>query len=292
MQVPGTGDVVFQDQYGTSSDPLLWTKTMRTAALFRAKGFDQPGGPTVELLYGDSKLWKYAPEGADPTTQPAQWTQVPNNMGEPKFGQAGFDNQWNSYIWSMAVQNNRLYVGTFDYATLAAGDVYVAAKGNVDAVEAYAATVLGYPNVRMGADLWAIPAGGAQPFAVSKEGIGNPLNHGVRNMVATSAGLFCGTASSSNLLTDPYNPPTQPLQAGGWELVKITVTPAAKVKSASTKAAASAVRATGAAIVSAVRSAPTGLDLAALTEIALQTTARKPAAAARDAFFAAQAVMP
>jgi hypothetical protein len=41
-------------------------------------------------------------------------------MGAPLYGQAGFDNKYNVYIWSMAVQDGVLYVGTYDSTTTAA----------------------------------------------------------------------------------------------------------------------------------------------------------------------------
>jgi hypothetical protein len=72
----------------------------------------------------------------------------------------------------------------------------------------------------MGADLWAFSGTDGPAVAISKEGLGNPLNHGVRNLQATPVGLFIGTANASNLLTDPASP----LHAGGWELLRLGVT--------------------------------------------------------------------
>jgi hypothetical protein len=230
MQVPGTGTAAFNDAYPdyTGSSTIVALNTYRPAPLFRGKDFDQPavapeGQPhrTVELLYGDSQLQTFTPnsDGTDGT-----WAKVDNKTGTPTFGQAGFDYIGNTYIWSMAVDTTKkqLYVGTFDYGTLLLGDDYVLRKGDLDAVATDALPAYGVA-ARMGADLYAIPAGDQQPFALSKEGLGNPLNHGVRNMQVTPQGLFIGTANSSNLLTAAYKPPTQPLHAGGWELIQMTV---------------------------------------------------------------------
>ena len=234
MQVPGTGNAVFSEAYPdcTELSTVVALNTLRAGAIFRGKDFDQPatapdGQPhrTVELLYGDSQLTTFTPNVTDTgTVTDGTWAKVPNKTGEPTFGQAGFDYVGNTYIWSMAVDTTKkqLYVGTFDYGTLLLGDAYVALKGNLDAIAQVANTTYGVP-ARMGADLFAFPAGGQQPFAVSKEGLGNPLNHGVRNMQVTPQGLFIGTASSSNLLTTPYKAATQPLHAGGWELIQMTV---------------------------------------------------------------------
>jgi hypothetical protein len=77
----------------------------------------------------------------------------------------------------------------------------------------------------LGADVWTFfPDENGQPVepvALTTSGAGNPLNFGIRTMVATSQGVFLGTSNASNLLTEPYNPPDNTLKAGGWELIRI-----------------------------------------------------------------------
>jgi len=219
MQVPYTGGVVLEEAYpgyiGSTSS------AERAIAIFRCADFGSTS-PNVELLYGDKQLYRFTPP-PDPTTQYGVWTLTDNNTGAPLFGAAGFDNESNYYTWSMAVYDNRLYVGTFDANTILAGDYYVNLHGDVAALENLSW------GTWMGGDLWCFfpdaPDGEpVQPFPVSLTGAGNPLNHGIRNMKATATGLYLGTANSSNLLTDAYNAEHDPLlKAGGWELVRLDI---------------------------------------------------------------------
>jgi len=241
MQVPGTGAVVFMEDYPTydpGSEGVLTGRTERPAILMRGKDFDNPGGSAVQLLYGDSYLWKYTPGGS------VRWALTASPAGAAVFGTSGLGDRGNYYVWSMAAQDDRLYVGTFDVNTVGIGNVYVDLGGDVNAIERYY-RALGYPNVWMGADLLAmLPDQSGQPVAplvVTRTGMGNPLNHGVRNLQATSHGLFLGSANCSNLLTIP---PDQPLKAGGWELIQyrrssVTITPAAGLETSETGGTAS-----------------------------------------------------
>jgi len=214
MQVPGTSIPMFQETYPDA--PNLAGKTERPTAVFRAKNLDNPAARQIDLLYGDASLWKYNPSSNS-------WAKAANLMGRSGlYGTGGLNNAANHYTWSMAVHNGVLYLGTFDYNSILAREVYVTAGGNVNRVETLMAAA-GQPGVRMGADLWAFPPGGLSPFPVTREGAGNPLNHGIRNMEATSFGLFLGTSNCSNLLTRPYNPPSNPLKAGGWELIRVDI---------------------------------------------------------------------
>jgi len=223
MQVPYTGTVAFSEAYPEVDASDVWDKTNRPLALFRVDSFAEPAADNVELLYGDNRLWTFTHTGGSG----GYWTKVANSTGSPLFGQAGFDNDYNTYTWSMAAYDNRLYVGTFDYTTVMLGDAYVSFNGNLDAIEQYLASTYLLFDVRMGADLWCfLPDDNGtpvEPFAVSREGAGNPLNHGIRNMESTPNGLYLGSASASNLLTAPYNPPSNPLHAGGWELIRVDI---------------------------------------------------------------------
>ncbi|OAD20316.1 hypothetical protein THIOM_003990, partial [Candidatus Thiomargarita nelsonii] len=109
--------------------------TMRPVSIFRGQNFAD-GNPDIQLLYGMTHLPSYK----NGLTPDAAWELVPNNMelpaeivdnptavldiylnnsyknfsGCPIFGLAGFNNYNNNYTWTMAVYNNRLFVGTLD----------------------------------------------------------------------------------------------------------------------------------------------------------------------------------
>jgi hypothetical protein len=61
-----------------------------------------------------------------------------------------------------------------------------------------------------GADLYRIDSAGSAAQSVSLNGMGNPMNYGIRTMVHDSSALYIGTANPMNL-----NP------EGGWELIKL-----------------------------------------------------------------------
>jgi len=217
MQVYGSGATIFHEQYPQAAMTAdLYAKTHRPLALFRGDDFDDPEARTVELLYGDSRLFVYTPSSLLGGT----WNLEENRAGEPTFGEAGFGNRANMYVWSMEVHDDQLYIGTLDEDSGMYGTLYAALRGSLDWSERLL-KVIGLPDVRLGADLWCIPSGDEEAFSVTKEGAGNPLNHGIRTMVSTPHGLFLGTANASNLLTEPYAPPAQPLKAGGWELIQV-----------------------------------------------------------------------
>jgi hypothetical protein len=220
MQQTGDATRVLSEKYPNGyADPQTqvgvsaFVATNRPAMMFRAKNLDT-ATPQVELLYGNDQFWTYTPTNSSGTT--GVWAKKNNKMmpynGYTPWGGSGFGNSQNKYIWSGRVHGGQLYVGTLDQSIY--GNDYVTYAGDMDQVNKN-------KPARMGADLWTFPSGGAQPYAISQEGVGDPLNHGVRNMVSTPYGLFLGTANASNLLTKPYNPPTQPLKPGGWEIVKV-----------------------------------------------------------------------
>jgi hypothetical protein len=60
----------------------------------------------------------------------------------------------------------------------------------------------------------------AQP--ISTNGAGNYLSYGIRNMAVDGNDLYLGMANPMNLRTDP----TDTVPAGGWELIKLTASPA------------------------------------------------------------------
>ncbi len=89
--------------------------TYRTIAIFRGSNFDT--SPQIDLLYGEQYLPKY--DGTAQTYTIAADTDHENAMHQtPLFGTGGFGNPFNAYTWSMAVYQNHLFVGTFDWSIL------------------------------------------------------------------------------------------------------------------------------------------------------------------------------
>jgi hypothetical protein len=227
MQLPGSGATELVRLYPDDglSVGAVFPKALRGTALFRGDEFDRPHEAHVELLFGDDQLWTYTHAGQDPVAQPGQFTLEDNLMGPATFGQAGYrigpfdpyQPHTIPYTWSMAVQGDQLYVGTYDFSVSTYSEVYIAAGGDVDLAEQIMAEQFGMTGVRMGADLLAFRTGNAEPYFITKIGGNNPLNNGFRNMESTGRGLVLGTANANNLLTDPESP----LGLGGWELVRL-----------------------------------------------------------------------
>ncbi|MDD5222355.1 MAG: hypothetical protein PHE84_00060 [bacterium] len=196
-----------QRQYYSSKANYPTDKTFRTTttygtwraiSIFRGKNFDSQ--PQIELLYGESTLPKYT---YNDDTQSGDWTIVPNNMGGVAglYGHSGFGNRYNNYTWSMAVYKDELYVGTMDWAFLARAQ-------RTDKPW----------NYSLGADLYRFPDAKSPAVPENNEGVGNYLNYGVRNMVASDDELYLGIADPMNLMTDPNDDEPD----GGWELIKVT----------------------------------------------------------------------
>lgn len=180
--------------------------THRPTNIFRGRNF---GTDTEEqeVLYGFSHMPAYDPGSG-------QWQIVPNNMGPPRLGPAGFGNFFNTYTWTMAVYENQLYVGTFDYSYILteAPDILLTLLGielpDLD-------LVLPLPNY--GADLWRFPSANSWAFPESMAGAGNYTSYGIRTMLSDDA-LYLGMANPMNLLTDPGDG----VPEGGWELLQLT----------------------------------------------------------------------
>ena len=120
MQVPLTGALghyrVYPPMGIPSATDVATTiiNTTRPVAIFRCctAGSSSTKTPNTELLYGDALMEVYRPMQG--------WQTVPNAMNvEPKFGPAGFGNPFNTYAWSAAAFNHRLYFGTFDWSFVA-----------------------------------------------------------------------------------------------------------------------------------------------------------------------------
>ncbi|MEU4567418.1 hypothetical protein [Micromonospora sp. NPDC023956] len=173
--------------------------TQRALVMFRGRDF---GGTdeTVETLYGESQLPAF---DATANNGVGAWRPVPTGV-TPLHGASGFGDPYNLYAWKMTVAAGRLYVGTMDFA-------YIALEGEMPTEPEP-----GVDPPTFGSDLWVFDAPGRPARAVDKTGFGNPLNQGVRTMVAEGSTLYLGMANPLNLRTDPTT------HLGGWELLKLT----------------------------------------------------------------------
>jgi hypothetical protein len=206
LHIPWLATGIFASVF-PPTDPLSSLQalggTFRTAVLFRLTDLDNAPG-SVELLYGSETL---------PAFVFGSWVNVPNNMHQtPRFGPAGFGNSFNNYIWSMAVWNNRLWVGTMDWSFPAQQG------GGGEALWGFTTTpdqnALINPQV-FGGDLYSFGPDSELPAVQeSIDGVGNYTSYGIRNMVV-SGNLFLGMANPMNLLTAPNAP------NGGWELIEV-----------------------------------------------------------------------
>lgn len=100
----------------------------------------------------------------------------------------------------MRVYNNNLYVGTMDHSYLLGGD-----DSGLD---------LFFDTPEYGADLYRFDNANSDTVAVSLDGMGNPMNYGIRTMITDNTALYLGTANPMNLNPD-----------GGWELIKLLAPP-------------------------------------------------------------------
>jgi hypothetical protein len=128
----------------------------------------------------------------------------------PRYGLAGFNNFFNNYTWWMEVFDGRLFVGTMDF-------LYLGAAGVRDQFEFPPIVTRTFERF-YGADLWTFAARDVPAVPVSRSGVGNFTNYGVRVMLPTRDALYLGTANPMNLLTDRADN----VPDGGWELIKLS----------------------------------------------------------------------
>jgi hypothetical protein len=119
----------------------------------------------------------------------------------------GFGNPFAGYIWSMAVHDGWLYIGTLDSLVLAQwrDSRYMSGEDEVRVTRELART-------RGGAELWRT-RDGLNFSAVTLGGFGNPYNYGIRTLRSTPAGLAVGTAN-------PFGPYVAVERSAGWEYVR------------------------------------------------------------------------
>lgn len=205
MHVPMLSAEAHLEAYPNDTNQALAAlNTNRAISIYRLS-VGRTGTTSTRLLYGESSL---------PTYVKGAWKIVKNKMNQtPLYGRSGFGNMWNNYTWSMAVFGGSLYVGTMDWSYVASQ----AAAFGVPQLAPYATSAL---QSEYGADLWRFDSATQGAVRQDRNGVGNYLNYGIRNMLPIDdgayAGLYVGTANPANLATDPSKP------MGGWELRKLS----------------------------------------------------------------------
>lgn len=214
MHVHGKAARVFIERYNITGDDRQWeayNNSWRSCAIFRGNNF--AATPSIQLLYGNSSLPVYVYSNGR-----GYWTNTRNNMGgaSGRYGTSGFGNKYNNYCWSMAIYKDQLFVGTMDHAYLWLDWEHL--QGVYDGTPYYAYVPSWYDRDQeeFGADLWRFPSADSAATRVSRDGLGNYTNYGLRNMLADEAtGLYIGTANPANLFNESG-------ERGGWELIKVT----------------------------------------------------------------------
>jgi hypothetical protein len=192
-------------RWGKRTDPRF--KTMHHPRWNKAfqprwgKRYDPFCGKKIELLYGERFLPAFSPTKG--------WRLVPNKMSfsgkKPKYGHSGFGNIFNNYCWTMAVYDGKLFVGTMDWSYLLFGTLDL----NFAGFDFSILKKLGIQGPEYGSDLYCFTKNHSEAEALSLNGMGNPMNYGIRTMVADGA-LYLGSANPMNLSVD-----------GGWELIEL-----------------------------------------------------------------------
>ena len=165
----------------------------------------------MEVLYGLENMPTFIETPA--LEDEGFWVTLPNKMGAPVFGTAGFGNFYNTYTWTMA-NHDGLFVGTMDWS-------YMLAKVMLPVI--FKDTIDPFPDIQLpgavyGGDLMVFPGAGKPAQELYADGINNYGSYGTRTMVSTPGALYLGMANAMNLL---INPPDSGLPSGGWELLQL-----------------------------------------------------------------------
>ncbi|MGL4292257.1 MAG: T9SS type A sorting domain-containing protein [Bacteroidales bacterium] len=179
--------------------------TTRGCTLFRYTESDQnEKGYVVELLYGESHLPAY-------NMQTKQWELTSTGM-TPLYGSSGFNNVMNNYCWSMNVYNDKLYIGTMDWTGSIFPRLEEMEQNNPDSkVIIDFLKTLGYGSKQLGFDLIRIDGPTQAGKVISRNGLNEETQYGIRNMINIDGTLYLGTAN-------PYNVH----DISGWELISMT----------------------------------------------------------------------
>lgn len=127
------------------------------------------------------------------------------------FRGRGFGNPYINYCWTMHTYHGELYVGTMDHSYLL--DDFLDLLISDPLMLIYIINIWLPQNIgprNFGADLFKFTYTTPQAIAVSQDGMGNPINYGIRTMITNSSSLFLGTANPMNLSPQ-----------GGWELIEL-----------------------------------------------------------------------
>jgi hypothetical protein len=184
----------------------------RPISIFRGRELGLPS-EEMEVLYGLETMPTFVenplPEGPQGT-----WHLLPNGMGVPVYGDAGFGNPFNAYTWTMDVYDEKLFVGTMDWSHMLMGIMLPGILQDIISP----LPELQLPGMDFGADLYVFHDSDLPAEKLTKNGIHNRFSYGVRTMVAADDGLYLGMANASNIATDlsDWNP------EGGWELIRLT----------------------------------------------------------------------
>lgn len=184
----------------------------RPISIFRGREFGLPS-EEMEVLYGLETMPAFV-ENPLPGGPERTWVVLPNGMGVPVYGDAGFGNPFNAYTWTMDVYDEKLFVGTMDWSHMLMGIMLPGILQDIISP----LPELELSGMDFGADLYVFHDTESPAVELSKNGIHNRFSYGARTMVAAEDGLYLGMANASNVATDltDLNP------EGGWELIRLT----------------------------------------------------------------------
>lgn len=212
MHVPGTGVLAHTQALaeGLSLSEEDSLQAERSISIFRGRYFTDPSGPEIDVLYGYEGMSVLNPETGE-------WAVAGNKLGmDPLFGAPGFNNPLNNYTWTMAVYDNRLWVGTMNVSGLIA---QASTLSNNEALSSIEQALINFAATNLiGANLWFFVSSDLPAIPETLNGAGNPANYGFRTMATDGDQLIIGTANPTNLLTDQTS---RSQGIGGWELLSL-----------------------------------------------------------------------
>ncbi|USD37717.1 hypothetical protein [Ferrimonas sp. SCSIO 43195] len=118
-----------QDDLTIAKHQDFMMKSWRALSLFRIKTADIVNGNAakVELLYGNEKDWVFVADGKKDYEY--HFEMQPNKMGQkPLYGKEGFGHEGLVYTFTMAVHDDKLFVGTWN-ATAGLYDIFEPLEG-------------------------------------------------------------------------------------------------------------------------------------------------------------------
>ncbi|MEG1585667.1 MAG: T9SS type A sorting domain-containing protein [Bacteroidales bacterium] len=210
LNMPLMGAMFAAMQYGIDmKDPKSMLGavlgTSRGCALFRYTETDESEkGYKIELLYGEEELPAY-----DMASK--SWIKKSTGM-TPLYGKSGFNNIMNNYCWSMNVYDDKLYIGTMDWTSSIYPRLEDMLKDNEQGKQILSLIrMLGILSHQIGFDLYRIDGPDQKAKVITRNGLGEETQYGIRNMINLDGKLYLGTAN-------PYNVH----EISGWELIEVT----------------------------------------------------------------------